>query len=411
MAYRGDRRKGLAPRACRRIGAFLLLASFLPAPAPALAEVERVRVEYSAPARCPDEAAFLRAVRQRTGRFQLASGTEPTRTFVVSLEAAETSVTGRLEINGPGTAVSAREISGKTCDEVTAALALMAALAVDPNASAAKAVVPGSPSQSASTPAGAGKPGTASRGGRASVAEAATPPAPAPAPLVAAPARAPIEERPAPSAARGATASSESAPRPDTVAALPALASPSTAPGWRWAVGAQGGVSLRVSPSTGLGGQLFAEAAAPGAGWWSPVLRAGLFLNRSDTTAASGAGAELAWVAAMVEGCPLRLATASARFALYPCLAAHLGVLRGRGRGLDRPETTTTFWPDVGPVVRLRVAAWARLSFEAQGMLVFPLRRVTFDARDGGPSAPPTTVFAVPAVGALAGIGVSYGLE
>ena len=45
------------------------------------------------------------------------------------------------------------------------------------------------------------------------------------------------------------------------------------------------------------------------------------------------------------------------------------------------------------------------------GMLAFPLRRVTYEVHDGGPSVPSTTVFAVPLYGVLIGIGVGYGFE
>jgi hypothetical protein len=44
-------------------------------------------------------------------------------------------------------------------------------------------------------------------------------------------------------------------------------------------------------------------------------------------------------------------------------------------------------------------------------MLVLPLRRLTFDVRDSGPTLPPTTVFTVPSLGALVAIGVSYALR
>ena len=163
-----------------------------------------------------------------------------------------------------------------------------------------------------------------------------------------------------------------------------------------------------MSPTPGLGGLLFVEAAAPGATVLGPVFRTGLFLNHSDVTMASGAGAEFQWAAAMVEGCPIRLLALDARVALYPCLAFHLGVLRGQGQHLDRPESTTDLWADLGPVARLRVAVSAHLFLEAQGMLVLPLRRLTFDVQDAGPTQAPTTVFTVPPLGALAGIGVSY---
>jgi len=156
---------------------------------------------------------------------------------------------------------------------------------------------------------------------------------------------------------------------------------------------------------------LFVETAAPGAAVLAPVLRTGVFLNQSDVTLANGAGAEFQWAAAMVEGCPIRLVALDAWVAFYPCLAFHLGVLRGQGQNLDRPEKTTDLWSDLGPVARIRVTVSPRLFLEAQGMLVLPLRRLTFDVRDSGPTLPPTTVFTVPSLGALVAIGVSYALR
>ena len=163
-----------------------------------------------------------------------------------------------------------------------------------------------------------------------------------------------------------------------------------------------------MSPTTGFGGLLFVEAAAPGTTWLGPVLRAGLFANRSDASLASGAEARFEWAAALLEGCPLRLAALETRLALHSCLAFHLGVLRAQGQRLDRPESTTDLWADVGPVARIRVAVATRFFLEAQGMLVLPLRRLTYDVYDAGSAQPPTTMFSVPRLGALAGIGVAY---
>jgi hypothetical protein len=110
----------------------------------------------------------------------------------------------------------------------------------------------------------------------------------------------------------------------------------------------------------------------------------------------------------MAEGCPFWLVTKDSRVAVFTCLTFHAGVLRGHGRNLDQTETTTNVWSDLGPVVRLRVAVSERLFLEAQGTIVLPLRRLTFDVQVSGPGRPSTPVFTVPWVGALAGIGLSY---
>jgi len=385
-------------RACRPIGAIALL--FLTAtafPSRARAEPERIRVQFFAPPRCPDGAAFLRALRQRTGRFQLVTSAEQTRLFAVTITHVDASISGRLEIQGPGMEASLRSVSGNTCDEVMAALAFMTALAIDPSA-----VSPSPQSPTAPSPAAPSN--------RTAVSPLPPPPASAPAlhtSALSTPPTPPTLDRGDSNPSRVDPTNPQALPSPVTLHSTPPAAVP-VSEGWTWSAGAHGSASLRMSPTTGLGGLLFVEAAAPGASVLSPVLRSGVFLNQSDVSLASGAGAKFQWAAAMVEGCPIRLVALDTRVALYPCLAFHVGVLRGQGQNLDRAEKTTDLWSDLGPVARIRVAVSARLFLEAQGMLVLPLRRLTYDVRDSGPTRAPTTVFAVPSLGALAGIGVSY---
>jgi len=341
-------------RACRRIGA-IALAVFIATGIPswARAEPEHIRIQFSGPKHCQDGSAFVRALRQRTERFQLANDADQSRVFVATINQADSSVVGRLEIQGSGKDVSIRNVSGKSCDEVMAALALMTALAIDPDAL--------SPSAAPSNP--------------------------------------PLPMAPAPPVPASPT------PAPSTP---PTLTGGSVSPPWLWSAGVNGGASLGMSPTTGVGGVVFVEAAAPGTAVFGPVLRTGLFLNQSSVTSASGAGATFQWATAMAEGCPIRLVAKASQVALLSCLSFHAGILRGHGRNLDRTETTTNAWADTGPVARIRVAISERLFLEAQGTIVLPLRRLTFDVQDGGPGRPPTPVFTVPWVGALAGIGLSY---
>jgi hypothetical protein len=398
-------------RRCGAIALSALTATCLPAQGSA--EPESVCIRYSAPKGCPDQTAFIRALRQRTARFRLSRGTEHTRAFLVTITQADPLVAGRLEVQSSGAKPSLRSVRGKTCDEVMAALAFMTALAIDPSAPSAPSARSPSASSPAPSPPGSASPVAASpaaRTNRAARSSAADALAPA---LGAAPSAA--SSAPPPAAGRSHESPSRrdaSSPRatPSEMVLRPPAA-PSNGPAaarWRWSAGGHGGVSLRMSPSMGLGGLLFVEAAAPGAAVLGPVLRAGLFLNQSGATLASGAGAGFQWAAGMVEGCPLRLGVFDSRVAFHACLAFHLGLLRGQGRSLDRPEKTNDLWADVGPVARVRAAISARFFLEAQGMLALPLRRLTYDVYDAGPSRSPTTVFTVPWVGALAGIGVAY---
>gem|GEM_PF-1705252 len=370
----------LPMRAWWRRGAIaLLVLTATGFPLRAEADPEHVRVQFSAPRGCPDATAFLRALRQRTGRFRLGGGTERTRLFVATITQTKSSVDGRLEIRGPGSEVSTRSVPGKTCNEVMSALALMTALAIDPNA-----VAPPGPSLIASAPS------------------------PPPNLSVKPPSSKPLSPPP-PAQPDADEARSVALPAPQS--GLVGLArTPPSAPvsaSWKWSVGLQGHTSLHVSPTPGLGGSLFVEAAAPGGSLLGPVLRVGLFVNHSEVSLASGAGADLLWTAAMVEGCPIRFERADARFAFYPCLAFHLGVLRGRGSGLDQPRQAVDTWSDVGPVARIRFATSTHLFLEALGMLVFPIRRLTFDVQDY-PAQAPTSAYTAPVIGVLAGMGAGY---
>ena len=393
-------------RGCWRIGAialFLMTATGLPARA--RAESEHIRIQFAAPRRCADGTAFIRALRQRTGRFQVASGTEQTRVFVVTITHADSFISGRLEIQGSGTEISLRNVSGKTCEEVMAALALMTALAIDPGALSPNTPSPSALPPTTTSPAGPSNPTATAQAPEASPLPPpdSTAAPPAPTSSISSPA-----ERHDSNPPRRTPTHPPELPSPGVVQSPPAPSGMRVSQRWQWSAGVHGGVSLRVSPTPGLGGLLFVEAAAPGATVLGPVFRTGLFLNHSDVTLASGAGAEFQWATTMVEGCPARLLALDSRVALHACLAFHLGVLRGQGRQLDRPEKTTNLWSDLGPVARIRVAVSARFFLEAQGMLVLPLRHLTFAVQDAGPTQAPTTVFAVPLLGALAGIGVSY---
>jgi hypothetical protein len=104
-----------------------------------------------------------------------------------------------------------------------------------------------------------------------------------------------------------------------------------------------------------------------------------------------------------VEGCPVRLG--GTRLSIHPCLAFRLGVIHGEGRRISQPKQTVSPWSDVGPALRLRLAVTARLLLEAQGGIILPLHRPTFDILDMGSS---TTAYSVPRLGGSAGIGVTY---
>jgi hypothetical protein len=335
--------------------AFLVLFALLVLCRGAVAYPESVRVDYEGASGCPDAAAFMRSLQARTSRFRQATPDEQARRFLVRVTVVGSTFVGRLEIQSPDGSTATRSVEGITCDEVSDALSLMTALAIDPHA---MMVVP---------KAGAKSPGQ------------------------------PAQKNPA---------KEDSQRLPPVAAAVVAPPStPNVSQPWQWSAGALGHLTLGLSPHLGYGGELFVEAEAPASSKLGPAARAGIFLNQSDVETSTGAAARFQWALAMVEGCPVRLAVMGQRLSAHPCLAFRLGVIRGEGRRISQPRQMVSFWGDAGPVLRLRFAATARLSLEAQGALVLPLYRPTFEITDMGTHM---TAYSVPRIGGLVGMGLSY---
>ena len=107
------------------------------------ASPEPIAWTYSAPPDCPPAETFEREFRARTTRAELVAGAaDASRSFSVALSSEPGRAVGRIEIEGPGGAVATREVAGQTCAGVVSALALVAALAIDPLAAESPAASP-----------------------------------------------------------------------------------------------------------------------------------------------------------------------------------------------------------------------------------------------------------------------------
>src|SRR5258706_7143835 len=100
---------------------------------PAHGSVEPVHVVYDAAAGCPDRGTFIDEILARTRKVSMAPPDEAVRTFVVTIRAEGNGFAGRLEIRTGAGGATNREVTGPTCPAVTTALALIAALAIDPD--------------------------------------------------------------------------------------------------------------------------------------------------------------------------------------------------------------------------------------------------------------------------------------
>src|SRR4029079_13810408 len=97
-------------------------------------ETEAVELSYAAPLACPDRASFASEVRARSRKVLFAEG-DADRRFVVRVSLFAGHFSGELSIVDQHRDASERRIDGEKCDEVVSALALISALAVDPQAS------------------------------------------------------------------------------------------------------------------------------------------------------------------------------------------------------------------------------------------------------------------------------------
>ncbi|MEJ7733477.1 MAG: hypothetical protein WKG00_30315 [Polyangiaceae bacterium] len=89
-----------------------------------------VRVVYRGGEGCPVASAFTAELMARTTRVRTAGADEAAREVRVEVQATGVESSGRLVVDGGGV----REVKGATCAEVVSALALITALAFDPDA-------------------------------------------------------------------------------------------------------------------------------------------------------------------------------------------------------------------------------------------------------------------------------------
>src|SRR5687767_5533485 len=99
-------------------------------PVPAGAS-DAVRFQYDAPVECPNEAAFVERVRERSQHGRFAAEGELARTFIVTITLDESGATARVDfVDTDGSAVF-RKVRGNTCEEAVSGIALVTALAID----------------------------------------------------------------------------------------------------------------------------------------------------------------------------------------------------------------------------------------------------------------------------------------
>jgi hypothetical protein len=327
------------PRLATTLGALCLAASVLVARSSAAQTTpEPIAWTYHAPPDCPSAETFERDFRDRTRRAELVAGDAP-RSFLVTLSnepgravgrsaeggAAANLIVGRIEIQGPAGALATRVVAGQTCRGVVSALALIAALAVDPLADSSERAA--RPSEGVPTPS------------------------PVP----------PSEED-----IRGG----EAPPRRAVVAA-----------------GVDGGAVVGLFPKPSPRVSLFVEARFERLAL-APSARLSLSAAVSSSAgevrpptgssvAAPPGSATFRWWAAALDGCPFEVRFARALRAT-PCVFFELGTLAGSGTGVSLPAAESRRWIALGGSTKVNWLVHGSFFLEAHGRLEAPLARDTF---------------------------------
>jgi len=94
--------------------------------------VEPFRLVWSTSAGCRDAHAFIAELEGRTSLLREAQADEHALTFIAETFPIATGVRGRLTVRRPDGDLTERDVPGLDCDEVVSAMALIAALMVDP---------------------------------------------------------------------------------------------------------------------------------------------------------------------------------------------------------------------------------------------------------------------------------------
>jgi len=308
------------------------------------------RLEYWADGACPDAAEFARQIQTRAPRLRLAEADEPALGFYAELAEHGGDASGRLTARSADGREVVREVRGPTCADVATALALIAALAADPNQ-----------------------------------------------PVDDAPRAAP---RSPPPARR----------RVHDELPTPAVEETETAPGWTFGVGAGVGFESSIAPNPGYGLGVVFEAEGYSESAWRPLFSLSAIRAVASSIETNGNTTSFDWVAFRVSACPARWPEETPLF-IRPCGFMDSGFLGGDVQRAGTSQAETKPWFALGAFLRTEALVAEVLSFQLDGGVTVPLVRSQFSAGSicsefGCEEAP--IAFEVPGSGISGRIGVSY---
>lgn len=218
-----------------------------------------VALDYAAPPECPAAAGFLGEVAARTSIPRPAQPNEPATTLTVVVKKITGGFKGTLEIRATEGPAAARQVAAADCEQVVSALALMTALAIDPNASTV-----------------------------------------------------PVRKQPEPPPSKPEPVT----PQPRSAQAVPSTSQPEAAR-WRFQLGAGLELLAGVTPDPLFLVRPSFEAGTSGGARWGAAFRLGAGFGSDTTTFA-----EFSLVSGRLEGCPRFRSTRSLEISLCAALDA-----------------------------------------------------------------------------------------
>jgi hypothetical protein len=313
-----------------------------------------VQLEYEGPAVCPDAGAFTREVLTRAPRARVAAPAERARTLLARVKGGGAhGYDGVLVVRDTGGATTERAVHAPSCDELVTALAVIAAMVIDPmtaktGAIEADAALADGATDAAEEAEAGGPPPT-------------TPPS-APTPPL------PIEPVPEPE--------------------------PEAREHWEMSAGVGGGAIGGSAPTLLFSIPVFFEVSRKGAGLTDPAVR--IRFERTATGALeTGAFTR---TGGAIDVCPISLRARSLR--AQPCARVELAALSVSGRDVEPIRSDLRPWFALGPVARVRLELASPVFIELEGALLFATVRDRFFVEPGtlvyrAPLAGGTTAFAV----------------
>jgi len=318
-------------------------------------------LDYRVPAGCPAEATFTGLIARRTVRARRGSEGEGKYRFTVEVALNDTGARGTLRIAERDGASSERDVPARDCTNAIEAMALIAAVILDPRAAVASPDSAGAAPETAPPAASA---------------------APAPAP------RAPTVQEQKPAAP--APPPKQPAPEPETKSEP-----------WRARLRVAGLLQGAVAPGAAVGAAAGIEVFQPRRGLFEP--RAALTANFATAETSTRFGnATFLWYAGRVTACPLRWPE-RLPLVLRACAFADAGGLRGQGSNTQNARGSTAFWLSGGPGLEVEIALSSWLGLAVEGGLTVPAFHDSFIF------VPQEVAHEVPGVGAWLAVSIRFG--